>query len=119
MGHKKVCLECKLSLNRPFDNGSELTYPCPDCGKPMTLLPHRFRPPKKSEIKKWDTVRFLVDHGFCYQHIYENMETKNGVTSYQNYVAYPDNIGDAKEFVEKYKSQAIKCKKGNPTSASL
>jgi len=114
MGHKKVCLECKLSLNRPFDNGSELTYPCPDCGKPMTLLPQRFRPPKKSEIKKWDTVRFLVDNGFCYQHIYENMETKNGVTSYQNYVAYPDNIGDAKEFVEKYKSQAIKMQERKP-----
>ncbi len=109
MGHKKVCLECKVTLNRPFDSGSELTYSCPECGKPMTLLPHRFRPPKKSEDKKLETVKFLIDNGFYFQHIYENIETKNGITSYQNYVAYPDNIRDAKEFVERYKHQARKC----------
>lgn len=106
MGHKKVCLECKLTLNRPFDSGSELTYPCPECGKSMTLLPHRFRPPKKSENKKWETIKFLIDNGFYFQHIYEKSETKNGVTSYQNYVAYPDNLSDAQDFVIKYKSQA-------------
>lgn len=106
MGIKKVCLECKVTLNRPFDSGSELTYPCPECGKSMTLLPHRFRPPKKAEDKKWETVKFLIYNGFYYQHIYENVETKNGITSYQNYIAYPENLRDAKEFVEKYKSQA-------------
>jgi predicted RNA-binding Zn-ribbon protein involved in translation (DUF1610 family) len=108
MGHKKVCLECKVTLNRPFDSGSELTYPCPECGKSMTLLPHRFRPPKKSENKKWETIKFLIDNGFYFQHIYEKIETKNGVTSYQNYVAYPDNLRDAQEFVVKYKNQARK-----------
>ena len=97
-----------MTLNRPFDNDSELTYPCPKCGKPMILLPHAFRPPKKSDDKKWETVRFLIENGFYYQRIYERTETKNGVTSSQNHVAYPDNIRDAKEFVEKYKSQARK-----------
>ena len=53
MGHKKVCLDCKISFNREFDNGLELTYPCPECGKSMTLLPHRFRPPKKTDENKW------------------------------------------------------------------
>lgn len=109
MGHKKVCLECKVTLNRPFDRGSELTYPCPECGKPMTLLPHRFRPPKKSEEKKWETVKFLIDNGFYYQHIYETVtKTINGFTKYVNLVPYPDNIRDAKEFVERYKNQARK-----------
>ncbi|GLU51965.1 hypothetical protein Dfri01_14260 [Dyadobacter frigoris] len=97
-----------MSLNRPFDKGSELNYPCPECGKKMTLLPHRFRPPKKSEEKQWETIRFLIEKGFYFQHIYEKVETKNGVTSYKNYVAYPDNIRDAKEFVEKFKEQARK-----------
>lgn len=106
MGHKKVCLECKVTLNRPFDSGYELTYPCPECGKSMTLLPHRFRPPKKSENKKWETIKFLIENGFYFQHIYEKIETKNGVTFYQNYVAYPDNLRDAQDFVLKYKSQA-------------
>ena len=106
MGHKKVCLECRLTLNRPFDPGSELPNPCPTCGKTMTLLPHRFRPPKKSENKKWDAVRFLIEKGFFYQHIYETISTKNGSSTSQISVEYPDNIRDAKDFVEKYKSQA-------------
>jgi hypothetical protein len=108
MGHKKVCLECRLTLNRPFDIGSEQTYPCPECGKPMTLLPHLFKPPKKTEDKKWETVKFLIENGFYFQHIYEIVETKNGVTNYQNYAKYSDNLRDAKEFVEQYKDQARK-----------
>jgi len=109
MGHKKVCLECRLTLNRPFDSGSELTYPCPECRKPMTLLPHRFRPPKKSDDKKWETVQFLIENGFYYQHIYETItETTNGIKKFENLVTYPDNIRDAKEFVEHYKFQARK-----------
>lgn len=109
MGHKKVCLECKVSFNRPFDSGSDLTYPCPECGKQMTLFPHRFRPPKKTENKKWETVKFLVENGFDYQHIYENItKTINGFTKYENLVSYPENIKEAKEFVEKYKNQARK-----------
>ena len=107
MGHKKVCLKCRLTLNRPFDSGSELTYPCSECGKPMTLLPHRFKPPKKAEDKKWETVKFLIENGFYFQHIYENVtKTANGFINYENMVSYPCNIRDAKEFVVKYKSQA-------------
>ena len=47
MGHKKLCLDCRLSLNRDFDPGSDLKYPCPNCGNAMLLLPHRFRAQKK------------------------------------------------------------------------
>jgi hypothetical protein len=103
MGHKKVCLNCRVTFNRDFDSGSDLTYPCPECGKPMTLLPHRFRPPKKGDDKKWEVVRFLVDNGFHYQHI-SDPKTIGKTT----YVMYPDNLREAKEFVIKYKSQARK-----------
>ncbi len=103
MGHKKICLDCKISFNREFDSGSELTYTCPECGKSMTLLPHRFRPPKKTDENKWEVVKFLIDNGFYYQHISEL--TKNGNVKY---VVYPDNLGEAKEFVIKYKNQARK-----------
>jgi len=109
MGHKKVCVECRVTLNRPFDIGSDLTYACPECGKVMILLPHRFRPPRKSDDKKWEVVKFLINNGFYYQHIYEIVETKSRITSRQNYVAYPENIRDAKEFVELYKHQARIC----------
>ncbi|MBE7177322.1 MAG: hypothetical protein INR69_13005 [Mucilaginibacter polytrichastri] len=109
MGHKKLCLDCKLSLNRDFDPGSGLKYPCPNCGKTMLLLPHRFRPPKKNDEKGWNLVQFLIENGFRYQHIFENgIELREHYNRKIKYVQYPDNIRDAKEFIEKYKSQAIK-----------
>lgn len=75
----------------------------------MTLLSTRFRPPKKTDDKKWETVKYLIENGFFYDHVYQKIETNiNGVLSYQNYATYPDNIRDAKEFVEKYKEQARK-----------
>jgi hypothetical protein len=77
-----------LTFNRPFDSGSEQTYPCPEYGNPMTLLSHRFRASKKTGGKK--------------------VETKNGVKNYQNYAKYTENIRDAKEFVEQYKNHSRK-----------
>jgi hypothetical protein len=48
----------------------------------------------------------LVENGFSYYHIYKTLEKKNGIIiSYQGYVQYPDNLKEAKEFVEKYKEQ--------------
>ncbi len=73
----------------------------------MTLLPHRFRPPKKTEDKKWEIVKFLIDNGFYYQHVYENVtKTINGFVKFENLVTYPENMREAREFVEKYKLQA-------------
>ena len=75
----------------------------------MRLLSHRFTPPKKTDDKKWEAVKYLIENGFYYDHIYQNIEINSiGVKIYQNYATYPDNIKDAKEFVEKYKEQARK-----------
>lgn len=111
MGYKSVCIECRKSLNRPLDSDSKRLYPCSECGKAMVLLSHRFRPPKKNDDRKWATVKFLIEHGFYYDHIYkktETIKTDYGLISYQNYATYPENVVDAKEFVEKYKDQARK-----------
>jgi hypothetical protein len=109
MGNKVVCLDCKKSFSQGTDFKDRKEANCPDCGKPMTLLPHRFRAPKISEDKKWETVKFLINKGFYFQHIYENItKTINGFTNYENLVSYPDNIREAKEFVERYKDQARK-----------
>ena len=112
MGHKKVCLECRVTLRRDFESGSGLGYPCPECGKPMILLPHRFRPPKKSDDKSWEAVKFLIENGFYYQHIYEVNETLEHINRLEKYVEYPENLREAKEFVEKYKNQVRKKEKG-------
>lgn len=103
MGHKAVCLECKVSFNQGTDFRNRREVNCPHCHIPMILLPHRFKPPKKSEDKKWETVKFLISKGFYYQHIYEYEKDIR-----QNYVAYPTNLKEAKEFVKKYQNQAIK-----------
>jgi predicted RNA-binding Zn-ribbon protein involved in translation (DUF1610 family) len=106
MGHKTVCLECRKSLNIEYESDSVRLYPCSNCGKPMIVLHNRFRPPKKTDDKKWETVKYLIENGFYYQHVYQTIEIKNGITIYKTYTKYPENIKDAKEFVKKYKSQA-------------
>lgn len=74
----------------------------------MTLMTHRFRPPRKDEDKKWLTVKYLVENGFTYQHIYELIKSKEKQGMEKIDVAYPDNLRDAREFVAKYGDQAIK-----------
>jgi len=80
---------------------------CPDCGQPTIIMNQRFRPPKKDDDKKWLTVKFLVDNGFRYQHIYEAVEKKGKGKVDRITVAYPENLNDAREFVLKYKDQRI------------
>jgi len=112
MGYKAICIDCRKSLNRPIDFGSERKYPCSVCGKPMTMLSHLFKPPKKTDTKQWETVKYLVANGFHYQHIYKTVEKINEVIiSYEGYVPYPANLKDAKEFVENYKDQVQDHKK--------
>ena len=84
---------------------------CPECGNPMTLMDHKFRPPKTDDIKKWKVVKYLVDNGFIYHHVYEKVEIEsNRIVSYQNYARYPKTLREAEDFVVIYKLQAIKTK---------
>ena len=77
---------------------------CPDCGVKMIKVNHKFKPPKKSEIKKWEVVKFLLENGFIYQHIYDNSDKK------PPYLEYPEDLKNAIEFANIYKDQAIKKK---------
>ncbi|WP_139252311.1 hypothetical protein [Hymenobacter psychrotolerans] len=106
MGHKNVCLNCHTAFNMPF--GVVGSIVCKQCGQPTIRLPHRFRPPKKSESAKWDTVKFLIENGFPYQHIVERNDPSNYLNRIEQYVQYPENLRDAQAFVIKYKSQAKK-----------
>ncbi|WP_426490852.1 hypothetical protein [Hymenobacter sp. 102] len=104
MGHKNVCLNCRKAFNMPFGVTGEMT--CRECGQQMIRLPHRFRPPKKTETAKWETVKFLVEHGFSYQHIYHVDENPVRNDKVENYVQYPENMREAQEFVIMYRAQA-------------
>lgn len=107
MGYKKVCLNCQKAYNRSFEIKQTRIHKCPECKKQMIELYHLFKPPKQSEKKKWDIVRYLVDNGFRYYHIWEQVfrNEKGEIYGTANYAEYPKSMKDAKEFVEKYKEQ--------------
>ncbi|MBS1503470.1 MAG: hypothetical protein JST32_15485 [Bacteroidetes bacterium] len=103
MGYKNVCLSCR----KAFSMGLEGHNPqkCPECGNDFIRYNHKFRPPKRDDLKAWQIISFLHQHGFTYQHVYKD------VSRYQRYKAenqaeYPSTLEEAKEFVVKYKSQA-------------
>lgn len=52
-------------------------------------------------------TQFLMEKGFSYEHVYGRIYQVRGLTVLENYATYPENMGDAKEFVEKYKEQVI------------
>ena len=110
MGYKKVCLDCRKAFNHPVNLEKEHISICPQCKKPMLELFHLFQPPKQTDIKKWEVVKYLVNNGFRYFHVWKTIlkNSKGEITSYENYAKYPDNMREAKEFVEKYQDQAIK-----------
>jgi hypothetical protein len=100
MGYKTICLECRKTFNHGSDFEKFHIGNCPECGKLMLEIDQKFKAPKSSDDRKWETVKFLVNHGFRYQRISE--------IKYQiPFVKYPENLRDAKEFVAKYSDQAL------------
>ena len=99
MGYKSVCLDCK----KAFSQGTDFTKfnmdkVCSDCGKPMIFLSEKFKPPKKTDNKRWEVVRFFVENGFDYS-------TKIGGDIF---IGYDETLEEAKEVVRKYKEQQIR-----------
>jgi DNA-directed RNA polymerase subunit RPC12/RpoP len=96
MGYKKVCVECRKAYSIRLIEDRPLNLTCPECGLKVVIVNHKFRPPKREDIKQWDLVKFLVEHGFHFGHVSDNYQ----------YVPYPTTMEEAKIFVVKYKSQA-------------
>lgn len=95
MGHKNVCVNCRKSFSLGTDLDNIREGNCPQCGKRMEQVSHRFRPPKKTDLKKWEVVEYLLQNAFYYDHIQD--------PEYNSWVPYPENMKDAIEFVKKYK----------------
>ena len=110
MGYKAVCFNCHKSFSRPHSAYGHVPEKCPNCGGDIALLNHTFRPPKISDTKAWEVVKFLFENGFSYQHVYKNISKSIRVDaiSSENYVDYPTTMREAIEFVETYKEQARK-----------
>jgi len=98
-----ACLDCCKSFKREYKlHPSE--YPnrleCPNCHSTAYNFGRHFKAPKKSNLKQWEKIRFLFQNGFHFQKIYINGDLNNSVS-------YPETLQEAKEFVNKYKEQAI------------
>lgn len=92
----------------PLDDLGHSNFKCPECGNQAIVVTHRFRPPKASDNRKWEVVKFLVKNGFPYQHISIYEADRHGIQRFVKYARYPENMIDAIEFVEQYKLQALK-----------
>ena len=98
-----ACLECCKSFKREIDLSKRCPKElvCPNCGGTAINLGRHFKPPKQTDRKQWDKVRFLVDHGFRFQKIYD--KANGGL-----HIPYPDTLEQAKEFVVKWQDYASK-----------
>ena len=90
MGNKSVCVNCRITFSYGMDNNNIISRICPQCKNEMINVDYKFKSPKKEDIKKWETIKYLLENGFYFQHIYENNKI----------IEYPKNIKDAKIFVE-------------------
>ena len=97
MGNKFVCLNCRITFSYGMDYDNIIPRTCPQCKNEMINVDYKFKSPKKNDIKKWEIIKYLLENGFYFQHIYENNKI----------IEYPQNIKEAKTFVEKYNSQKI------------
>jgi predicted amidophosphoribosyltransferase len=90
MGYKKVCLYCRKAFNRAINTGKVHISICPQCEKPMTELYHLFQPPKQTDVKKWNVVRYLLENGFKYYHVWEKVFKNEKGENYgtANYAKY-------------------------------
>ena len=102
MGDKSVCLNCRMSFSYDMNYDNIISRVCPQCKNKMINVDYKFKAPKKDNIKKWEVIKYLLENGFYFQHIYENNSWENN-----KIVKYPKNIKDAKIFVEKYSFQKI------------
>jgi len=93
MGYKKVCIPCRKSFSREkiIAEESMRKFSCPNCGKEMVLVGHRFRPPRKDASGKWSAVEYLLTHGFNF-----------GEWPWEK---APETKREAMEFVERWKGR--------------
>lgn len=100
-----ACFTCKTAHKRHYKKVPS-EYPkfieCPICKEHAINVGRNFKIPKKSDTNQWKKVKYLVENGFVFQHIYEEQEDGS-----LNKVEYPKTLNDAEAFVLKYKNQAI------------
>lgn len=103
-----ACLTCRTAFKREINIAQ--TFPlelkCPKCSGTSHNFGRHFKAPKKTDIKQWEKIEFLFQHGFRFQKI------RLGTNHYDT-VPYPETIAQAKEFVLKYRKYAMPSERKN------
>ncbi len=106
LGAPFACFECRKSFKRPQEPGV-FERPCPSCGGTAYRLMHKFKPPKSADIKQWEKVKFLYDHGFWFQSLGEYSTPVSIDPETYQCPRYPTTLDEARVFVEEFKDYAI------------
>jgi hypothetical protein len=93
-----ACFRCQRSFKRPLVE-SEFTKVCPRCRGQAIRVGRHFKAPGKNDRGQWEKVRFLVAHGFLFQHVYTS--PRGG-----EQVPYPKTLEEARKFVVRFHAQA-------------
>ena len=98
MSYKNVCVHCRKAFSQAHNDFSKIVEerPCPECRRPMPYVSQKFKAPKKTDIKAWEIVTYLLEHGYSFYTAYD----KNG-----RYIPYPQTLEEAIEFVNNRKSK--------------
>jgi len=97
-----ACLSCcksfKRSLEKPIRDPE--TMVCPNCDGIAYNFGRHFKPPKTTDTKQWNKIRFLFKHGFRFQKVRVEENSNESIP-------YPETLREAEDFVIKYKQFAI------------
>ena len=105
-----ACVECRRSFKRPLGGPGEFERTCPHCRATAVAVGRHFKPPRRTSVKQWEKVRFLIEKGFPFHRVYES---KRGGAA----VPYPRTLEAARDFVRKYRDQAWVRPRGRRTGA--
>jgi hypothetical protein len=93
-----ACFDCRRSFKRRYEHGV-YERPCPVCGGSAKRLDRKFQPPSRNDVKQWEKVEYLYEHGFRFHSVHDAEGQP---------VPYPKTLTEAEEFVVRFKDQAIR-----------
>jgi hypothetical protein len=94
-----VCFECRHVFKGPGDYSVAIDWrACPLCHTRCVRLGQKFKAPWKDDLKQWEKVRFLVEHGF----LFYSIRLTDGTTA-----KYPSTLVEARAFVERFAAFAV------------
>tara|TARA_Y100001954_G_C15595726_1_gene495476 strand:- start:45 stop:374 length:330 start_codon:yes stop_codon:yes gene_type:complete len=102
MGYKGVCTKCRKSFSEGNNPKLLKERICSECKCTLYIVHHKFKPPKKTDLKKWKVIDYLLKNGFNFQSHWMPYGEGKEKFIFKVLGNYPTNMKDAEEFVKKY-----------------